>query len=475
MSVLFKRTKILATVGPAVDSYEKIEGMVQRGVNGFRFNFSHATYEASDRQMAWIREASEKNGKPVAILQDLQGPKIRLGDLVDNRLPVVQGDELVLDYGVEHDGGHTLPIQYNLAEKVKPGETIYIFDGKVRTTVLEVTSPTAIKVRVENDGTLMSRKGINLPDTDFGGDILTPKDLRDIDYGADKDYDYISLSFVQSPNDINNLRQLLKEKGSQARVIAKIETKAAIQDDILEEIVKVSDGIMVARGDLAVEAGAEVVPIVQRKIIALCRRYGKLSIVATQMMASMVDNPEPTRAEVSDVANAVVQGVDTVMLSDETANGSYPLETVAQMRKVVLYTQQHTRIAPLGDDLQYTENPRRDAISDAAVHLAEKLHVAAIVAETKSGATAINIAGHRPNLPVLAVTSSKRSAQQLALVYASQSFVRPDGERAGLELARELKARNFFDASGEVTVAIVSGRQPGLIGGTDTIRVRVLE
>lgn len=475
MSVLFKRTKILATVGPAVDSYEKIEGMVQRGVNGFRFNFSHATFEASDRQMAWIREASEKNGKPVAILQDLQGPKIRLGDLVDNRLPVVQGDELVLDYGVEHDGGHTLPIQYNLAEKVKSGETIYIFDGKVRTTVLEVTSPTAIKVRVENDGTLMSRKGINLPDTDFGGDILTPKDLRDIDYGADKDYDYISLSFVQSPNDINNLRQLLKEKGSQARVIAKIETKAAIQDDILEEIVKVSDGIMVARGDLAVEAGAEVVPIVQRKIIALCRRYGKLSIVATQMMASMVDNPEPTRAEVSDIANAVVQGVDTVMLSDETANGSYPLETVAQMRKVVLYTQQHTRIAPLGDDLQYTENPRRDAISDAAVHLAEKLHVAAIVAETKSGATAINIAGHRPNLPVLAVTSSKRSAQQLALVYASQSFVRPDGERAGLELARELKSRNFFDASGEVTVAIVSGRQPGLIGGTDTIRVRVLE
>lgn len=475
MSVLFKRTKILATVGPATDSYEMIEGMVQRGVNGFRFNFSHGSYEERDQQLSWIRQASEKKGKPVAVLMDLQGPKIRLGNLVDNHLSVQKGDELILDYAVEHDGGLTLPVQYNLAEKVKPGEEIYIFDGKVRTTVLEISSDTAVKVRVENDGTLMSRKGINLPDTDFGGDILTAKDLRDINYGADKDYDYISLSFVQSPDDIRRLRQLLQEKGSQARVIAKIETKAAIQDDVLEEIVKISDGIMVARGDLAVEAGAEVVPIVQRKIISLCRRYGKLSIVATQMMASMVDNPEPTRAEVSDVANAVVQGVDTVMLSDETANGSYPLETVAAMRRVILYTQQHTRIAPLDDDLQYTENPRRDAISDAAVHLAERLNVAAIIAETKSGATAINIAGHRPNLPVLAVTSSQQSAQQLALVYASQSFVRPDGEKAGLELARELKANGFFDIQGEVTVAIVSGRQPGLIGGTDTIRVRVLE
>lgn len=475
MSVLFKRTKILATVGPATDSYEKIEAMVNGGVNGFRFNFSHGSYEERDQQMTWIRDASAKKGKPVAVLLDLQGPKIRLGNLVDNHLPVKSGDELVLDYAVEHDGGMTLPVQYNLAEKVKKDETIYIFDGKVRTTVLEITSPTAVKVRVENDGTLMSRKGINLPDTDFGGDILTAKDLRDVDYGASKDYDYISLSFVQSPDDIRRLRQLLHEKGSQARIIAKIETKAAIDDSTLEEIVKVSDGIMVARGDLAVEAGAEVVPIVQRKIIALCRRYGKLSIVATQMMASMVDNPEPTRAEVSDVANAVVQGVDTVMLSDETANGSYPLETVAHMRKVILYTQNHTRISALDDDLQYTENPRRDAISASAVHLSEKLEVAAIVAETKSGATAINIAGHRPNLPVIAVTSSQRAAQQLALVYASQSFVRPDGERAGLELARELKASSFFDTEDEVTVAIVSGRQPGLVGGTDTIRVRVLE
>lgn len=474
MSTIFKRTKILATVGPAVNSYESIEKLMNAGVNGFRHNFSHGTYEERDQQIEWIRQASSKLGKPVAILQDLQGPKIRLGNLVDNNLPVKKGDELVLDYGVEHDGGMTLPVQYNLANKVKVGECIYIFDGKVRTTVLGIVSETAIKVRVENDGTLMSRKGLNLPDTDFGGDILTPKDLKDIEYGATKDYDYVSLSFVQSPDDINNLRQILVSHGSNVQIIAKIETKAAIEDAVLEEIVKVSDGIMVARGDLAVEAGAEVVPVVQRRIVALCRKYGKLSIVATQMMASMVTSPEPTRAEVSDVANAVIQGADTVMLSDETANGEYPLETVAAMKRVILYTQEHAAVDSL-EGIIHMKNAALDAISAAAVSLAEQLKVDAIVVETRSGATAANIAIHRPNLPIISVTSEARTAQQLALSYANKSFVRPDGERAGLEIARELKAEGYFGSKEKVIVAIVSGRQPGLVGATDTIRLRVLE
>lgn len=473
MSILFKRTKILATVGPATHNYQAIEGMALAGVNGFRLNFSHGTFEERDEQIAWVRQASEKAGKPVAILQDLQGPKIRLGNLIHNHYPVKTGDELILDHAAEHSG-NVLPVQYNLAEKVKPGEPIYIFDGKVRTTVLEKTSPTAIKVRVENDGTLMSRKGINLPDTDFGGDILTEKDIKDIEWGAHKDFDYVSLSFVQAADDIDNLRQMLLSLGSDVQIIAKIETKAAIKDDVLEEIVKASDGVMVARGDLAVEAGAEVVPIVQRKIIALCRKYGKLSIVATQMMASMVDAPEPTRAEVSDVANAVIQGADTVMLSDETANGKYPLETVAAMKKVILYTQEHAAVRPV-DGVIKMKNSQRDAISTAAVSLAEQLGVNAIVAETKSGALAANIAAHRPNLPIINVTSSKRAAQQLALSYANKSFVRPDGERAGLELAKELKANGFFGEGQDVTVVILSGRQPGIVGTTDTIRVRVLE
>jgi pyruvate kinase len=232
--------------------------------------------------------------------------------------------------------------------------------------------------------------------------------------------------------------------------------------------------VMVARGDLAVEAGAEIVPIVQRRIIALCRKHGKLSIVATQMMASMVHSPEPSRAEVSDVATAVILGADAVMLSDETANGDYPLETVAAMKKVILYTQEHSAVATISDFIPGIKT-QRDAISSAAVTLADQLGAVAIIAETKSGATAARIATNRPNLPIVSVTSEPRSAQQLALSYGNKSFIRPDGEKAGLELAKELKSEGFFGDSSPVTVVIVSGRQPGLTGGTDTIRVRVLE
>lgn len=471
MAIIFKRTKILATLGPPTSSPEMIRELITAGTNGFRLNFSHGDNQQRDDQITWIREASRSIGKPVAILQDLQGPKIRLGMLNEN-MNVKKGDEIILDNAAEHNG-NVLPIQYNLAEKVKVGEPIYIFDGKIRTTVIEISSETAIKVRIENDGTLMSKKGINLPDTDFGGDILTPKDLLDIEYGLNKDFDFVALSFVQSPDDINNLRQILVAGGSQAQIIAKIETKAAIKDDIMEQIVIASDGIMVARGDLAVEAGAEVVPIVQRRLISLCRKHGKLSIVATQMMASMVDSPEPTRAEVSDVANAVIQGADTVMLSDETANGKYPLETVAAMKRVILYTQDNVPVSPL-HDYAVAKNVQLDAISTAAVSLAEQLGVDAIIAETKSGATAANIAGHRPNLPIISVTSEMRSAQQLGLNYANRSYIRPDSAEAGFDLAKELKAEGLF-GDGKTTVIIVSGQQPGIVGTTDTIKVRVLE
>lgn len=474
MSNTFKRTKILATIGPATNSSEKINELIKAGANGFRLNFSHGEYSERDQQIAWIREASAQNGRPVAIFQDIQGPKIRLGKLKDETFEVHTGDEIILDHAIkEHDGSNRLPVQYNLAEKVKVGELIYIFDGKIRTTIVAIESETAVRLRIENPGTLMSKKGINLPDTDFGGDILTPKDLRDLEYGLDKDIDYVALSFVQSPEDIHSLRQILVAGGSTAQIIAKIETKAAIKDDVLESIVKASDGIMVARGDLAVEAGSEVVPIVQRKLISLCRAYGKLVIIATQMMASMVDSPEPTRAEVSDVANAVIQGADAVMLSDETANGSYPVEAVGSMRKTIIYTQENV---PVIESSKRTarKNVLRDAISGSAAYLADQFNVSAIVAETKSGATATNIASYRPRVPIVSVTSSPRTAQQLALTFGNRPYVRPDGEKAGLKIARELKSQGVF---GDLpsTIIVVSGRQPGLVGATDTIKIRVVE
>jgi len=477
MSKLFKRTKILATIGPSTNTKEMVEEVIMAGVNGCRLNCSHGSNEERDQQIKWIREAAEKKGRSVAILQDLQGPKIRLGMLKDNHLDLKAGDDLVLDFAIkEHDGSLNVPVQYNLAEKAKVGEPIYLFDGKIRTHVVEIVTDTAIKVRVENDGFIMSKKGLNLPETNFGGDILTAKDLADIEYGAGCDYDYVALSFVQSASDIENLRQILRAHGSTAKIVAKIETKHAISsDEHLEEIVKAADGIMIARGDMAVEAGAEVVPIVQRKLIALCRSYSKLCIVATQMMSSMVDQPEPTRAEVSDVANAVIQGADAVMLSDETANGKFPLETVKAMKKVILYTQNHSRVAPISHEPTGAyEN--YDAISNAAARLAENIEADVIICQTASGASSMAIAAQRPNVPIITVTSDARVANQMALCYANSAFVRPYSANYGAELAAELKKSGYLqlaEGKKDLTTVIVSGEK-AKIGGTDTIRVRLI-
>ena len=435
MSKLFKRTKILATVGPATNTPELIEEMIIAGVNGCRLNCSHGSNEERDQQIKWIREAAEKKGRAIAILQDLQGPKIRLGILKDNHLDVKRGDNLILEAGVgyEHDGSMRVPVQYNLADKVKVGEPLSMFDGKIKAKVVDIVTETAIKVEILNDGFIMSKKGLNLPETDFGGDILTEKDIADIEYGAGCDYDYVSLSFVQNAGDILKLKQMLLALGSEAKVIAKIETKKAISsDEHLEEIVKAADGIMVARGDMAVEAGAEVVPIIQRKLIAMCRAYGKPCIVATQMLSSMVDSPEPTRAEVSDVATAVVQGADVVMLSDETANGKYPIEAVKEMKKVILYTQNHSRVAAISKKAE-AENVIQSEISSAAARMAEKIDADVIICQTASGATAMTMAGQRPNVPIVSVTPNVRVANQLALIYANAAFVRPYSPDFGFE------------------------------------------
>ena len=475
MSKLFKRTKILATIGPSTNSKEMIEDVIMAGVNGCRLNCSHGSNEERDQQIKWIREAAAKKGRSVAILQDLQGPKIRLGMLKDNHLDLEVGDEVTLESkDIEHRGDLIVPVQYNLAKKVKIGEPIFMFDGKIKTEVVEIVSDTAIKVRVLNEGFIMSKKGLNLPDTNFGGDILTEKDLSDIEYGANCDYDYVSLSFVQSASDIEKLKQILLSHGSTAKVVAKIETKKAIESEQnLEEIVMAADGIMVARGDMAVEAGAEVVPIIQRKLISLCRTHAKFCIVATQMLSSMVENPEPTRAEVSDVATAVVQGADVVMLSDETANGKYPLETVQEMKKVILYTQNHSRIAPISRPPVGEKSEVYDAISEAAARLAEHIDADVIVCQTASGVTATTTAAMRPNLPIISVTSNQRVANQLALIYANSAFYRPYSETFGRDLAKELKDTGYLkvkEGKKDLLTVIVSGNRDK--AGTDTIKVR---
>jgi len=463
----YKRTKIIATVGPSTNSYEHIKALIESGANGIRLNFSHGTPQERTQQIKWIREASRDLAKPVAIIQDLQGPKVRLGDF-DGIHNVRKGQGISFKYNADYaDSGH-LPTQYDLSKKVKRGERIYLYDGKIRAIISSVKDD-VVYAEAANDGILLKRKGINLPDTDFGGDIITAKDKADLVYGSAADIDYVALSFVQTAHDIENLRRLLKTINSSARVIAKIETKAAV--DNLEEIVQSSDGVMIARGDLAVETPTESVPIVQRQIIGLGRQYAKPTIVATQMLASMSEEPEPTRAEVSDVATAVLVGADCVMLSDETASGKYPLESVATMKKVISYTESHI---PLSVTFPYEEDgSRQSAICKAVVSLADNVEARAIVAETKSGATALQLAAQRSQRPIIAVTSSERVEQQLAIVYGVKSYLRPDDPLAASKLTDWL-LKNDVLSKGDVLVT-ASGKYPGVVGTTDTIKVRVLE
>jgi pyruvate kinase len=463
----FKRVKIIATVGPSTDSYEAILKLIKAGANGIRLNFSHGNFEERTQQIKWIREAALEYGKPVAIIQDLQGPKVRLGDF-DGIITVKKGQGLSFKYKADYEKTGHIPTQYDLSKKIKRGESLYIYDGKVKTTVTSVREG-VVHVKAENDGILIKRKGMNLPDTDFGGDIITTKDKADLAYGSTQDIDYVALSFIHTADDILNLRRLMKNLGYTAKIIAKIETKAAVEN--IESIVDETDSVMIARGDLAVETPAESVPIVQRKIIGLGLKYGKPTIVATQMMASMTEAPEPTRAEVSDVATAVLVGADCVMLSDETANGKYPIEAVKIMKRVIKYSEAN---APLKAVFPQTDSQaRQTAIPKAVVHLAQTVHAKAIVAETKSGATALQLAALRTDIPLIVVTDEIRTAQQLAIVYGAKSYVRPVNKEAAKNLTNWLLQEKVLK-KGDIVVT-ASGQYPGVVGTTDTIKVRMLE
>lgn len=464
----FKRTKIIATIGPSTNTYEAILSLLEAGVNGIRLNFSHGTHAERDQQIKWIRRASTAYGKPVAIIQDLQGPKIRLGDF-DGIVTVTEGQELSFQYNTDYAKTGHLPTQYDLSKKLKRGEHMYLYDGKLRAEVTSVRAG-VVRATAGNAGILIKRKGINLPDTDFAGDIITAKDRADLVWGSAHDIDYVALSFVQTAGDVAKLKSLLKGMNSTAKVIAKIETGAAVKN--IEEIVQESDAVMIARGDLAVETPSESVPVVQRRIIGLGQRYDTPTIVATQMLASMTQTPEPTRAEVSDIATAVIVGADAVMLSDETASGKYPVEAVKTMKDVILYTEGHAPLTVSWPDNAH-DTSRQASISRAVVRLADDISASAIVVETRSGATVRHIAALRSKIPIIAVASDKRVGQQLAIVYGAKTYLRPVDAKAATKLTDWLR-KNRTLAKGDVVVT-ASGRYPGVVGTTDTIKVRVLE
>jgi len=463
----WRRSKIIATIGPSSDSYQLVKELISAGANGIRFNFSHGTHQERQRQIAWVRKAAKELSKTVAIIQDLQGPKIRLGDF-EGVIDVRKGQTLALEFNANFTENGHIPTQYDLSLKVKRGERVLLFDGRVHTIVSAVKDG-VVYVEVLNDGMLIKRKGINIPDTNLLGDVITAKDRADLIFGSTQDIDYVALSFVQSAEDIINLRQLLSGMNYQAKIIAKIETKAAI--DNLEEIISESDVVMIARGDLAVETPAESIPVVQRKIIGLGQRYATPTVVATQMLISMTEELEPSRAEVSDVATAVLVGADCLMLSDETASGNYPIEAVKTMQRIIRYTETHSPLSVIFNN--ESNHNFQNAISESIIKLAISIQAKAIVAETKSGATAINIASKRVSVPLIAVTSDQRTANQLALVFGVESYVRPVDKRAANKLTDWLRENKVF-LKGDVVVT-ASGKYPGVVGTTDTIKVRMLD
>jgi len=325
------KTRIVATIGSTSGngSKEILRQMVEAGVDVARFNFAHAKYSEVEKQIKWLREAATQLRQKVTIYGDLSGPKIRLGDL-KGRVKIKVGDEFGLMADAKHEG-NILPVQFDFSEYVSPGQRLFLFDGKIEAEIVAVVGK-IVKIVSRTNGYVTSHNGINLPDTSFMGDPLTAKDLKDIEFIKKQDFDWVGLSFVHSADDIKALRKLV---GKNLKIIAKIETKAATETRALAEIIKASDGVMAARGDMAYEVGPELVPVVQWRLVKMARAAKRKSIVATQMMASMVDAPQPTRAEVSDVARAVFEGASYTMLSEETAMGSYPVDAVNEMARII--------------------------------------------------------------------------------------------------------------------------------------------
>lgn len=470
LAASFKRTKIVATIGPASRSPQKLQQLMMAGVNGIRLNFSHGTQEEHLEVLKTVRGLSDKLGRPAAIIADLSGPKIRVGDLPADGLPFVRGKTVQFEYGNDYVSGGVIPVQHDISKYVKPGERIFLRDGQIEVQVDNV-SRKLISCKVISPGVLYSHQGINLPDTDLGGEIMTPKDLSDLAFAVTHDVDYVALSFAQTAADVERLRTRLKRLGSHARIIVKVETRAAVEN--IEEIIRATDIAMVARGDLAVETMQEAVPALQRRIIDLCRQHCKGVIVATQMLESMIESPQPTRAEVSDVATAVIEGADAVMLSGETAVGQYPVEAVQMMKRVILYTEREDAGAIDRDHSLVSHTGHGNAISAATVLLAQELPARAIIAETSTGQTARNIAALRPKVPIIMLTNTPRAYHQLAIIWGGKSYYHGRPSRAvGVVVEKLREAGNV--KRGDLLV-LASGHQPGVAGGTDTVSVRAVD
>ena len=413
---MWKRTKIVATIGPASASEKCIRELIDAGVDVFRINFSHGDWEGHEAALNMIREAELEMGRPIAICGDLCGPKIRVGLLQDGTQQLQSGQSVIIQRtpieGNARRFSTTLP---ELVDLVRPQETILLADGRIRLKVTDVAPPEKFVCRVVTGGTFSNGTGVNLPDTEMEISPLTEKDLADIDWIAARDFDYVALSFVQRDEDVRQLRKLLDERQSHARIIAKIEKPHAL--DHIEEIIDTADAIMVARGDLGVEMDFPSVPITQKTIARKCENAGKPCIIATEMLESMIHSQRPTRAEVSDVANAVFDRVDAIMLSAESAIGQYPVAAVTAMRRTVMPADvyQDKYGGPVHLSLQKASTTA--AITGAVNEIMEMQTVAVVAIFTVSGMTAQLLAKNRPPCPILALSSDSHTLRRCCLYH----------------------------------------------------------
>lgn len=465
----FKHTKIVATLGPASSTPEIIEKLVESGVNIARLNFSHGTHEDHKQRIAIVRALSAKTHKPIAIIQDLQGPKIRLGMLMEKVIIPKKGNELIL-YHESNQVDERIPIQSDIFPYLKNGDSILINDGKVKLVVKEAKKDTAV-CKVEYEGEIMSRKGVNLPDTQLPSMALTEKDKEDLAFGLKMEVDYVAISFVQDEKDIVYVRKIMDGNTHKPKIIAKIECGPAVRN--VESIIKAADAVMVARGDMAVEVGQEEVPLIQRHIIKIARQEKKPVIVATQMLESMTYSPEPTRAEVNDVATAVIDQVDCVMLSAESAQGEYPVEAVSMMEKIIKRIERYEKeFHAFTERTNIFDKEKSTAIANAASLVADRLSAKAIFVLTNSGRSAQLISSYRQQNPIIAITDNFLTYNQLALVWGVKCYYLEkikDNDQAFKNAAKHMKDRKIVVAGD--TVVLVTGTHPGKTGFNDTIKV----
>jgi pyruvate kinase len=452
----FNKTKIVATVGPASNSKDVLRALIREGVDVFRLNFSHGSHEDHLKVINYVRELNAELGSTVSLLQDLQGPKIRVQEVQPDTV-VERGQELIITTKQLLGNKDIVSTSYvSLPRDVKYGDMILIDDGKIELKVKEVRE-VEVCTEVIYGGPLKSRKGINLPFTKVSAPSLTEKDLADLEFGIQQKVDWIALSFVRRASDINELRRILDARQSTSRVIAKIEKPEALNN--IDEIINATDGCMVARGDLGVEIWLEEVPMVQKMLVEKCNKAGKPVIVATQMMESMIENPRPTRAETNDVANAVMDGADALMLSAETAAGKYPLEVIRSMVRTISSVEKNPSIYfKFRDVISDTAVFMNDSLVLAACKLAKDVGAKAIVGMTSSGYTAYKSSSHRPNANIFVFTSNRDLINKMNLVWGTRAYHydKTDSTDETISDVEEILKREGHVKSGDIFIFLAS-------------------